>query len=229
MRLGFWSALLTALFAVLTLGIGLFGTPYQAVVQTYPYSIPYTAADYLWLYPAALLAPTFVALLACLHVTAREGRRVFSLIALAFGLIYAVVILTAYFIQWTVVLPSLQLGETQGLSIFTQSNPHGLFVAFESLAYLMLTASLLAAAPLFSGGRIERVIRWLFAGAFVVAVVAFAALASMGAQIEVFEVAVITLVCIVLTASGALLALLFRRTARAAEIRPTKESPSREA
>ncbi|HEY7587836.1 MAG TPA: hypothetical protein VIB49_03700 [Thermoplasmata archaeon] len=210
-RLGFWSAILTAVFAAATIGIGIFGTSYTAVPQSYPYSIPFNPVDYAWLYPATLLAPTFVALLACIHACARGDKRVFSLVALSFGLIYAVVIAIVYFIQWTVVLPSIRLGETEGLSLFIQSNPHGLFVALESLAYLMMTAAFLAAAPVFAGGRLERAIRWLFVGGFVAAIVAFAALSWMGAQIVVFEVAVIAIVCIVLIAGGAMLSVLFRR------------------
>lgn len=222
-RLGFWSAVLTAGFAAATLGIGIFGTSYQAVPPTYPYTIPFNAIDYAWLYPATLLAPTFVALLACIHATAREDKRVFSLVALAFGLMYAVIIAVAYFTQWTVVLPSLRLGETEGLALFVQSNPHGFFVALESLAYLFMTAAFLAAAPVFAGGRIERAIRWLFVGGFVAAIAAFAALSGTGAPIVVFEVAVIAIVCIVLIVAGALLAALFRRAGRE---RGTKASTS---
>ena len=50
--------------------------------------------------------------------------------------------LVDYFLQLTVVVPSLQAGETDGLSLFTQYDPHGLFIAMEALGYLMLTVAL---------------------------------------------------------------------------------------
>lgn len=107
-QLGFWSAILTAVFAVGFLVIGIFGTPYTVFIP-YPY-VPsfFNPIDYIWLYPAFLLAPVFVVLMACIHYYASNEKKVFSLIGLSFALIYAAVITTDYFIQWTVVLPYLK-------------------------------------------------------------------------------------------------------------------------
>ncbi len=99
--------------------------------------------------------------MACIHYYASNEKKVFSLIGLSFALIYATVITADYFIQWTVVLPRILSGETGNLSLFTQYNHHGLFVALESLGYLMMNLALLFAVAVFSGGRLERAIRWL--------------------------------------------------------------------
>ena len=96
--------------------------PYVDVGQFIP-------GDYLWLVPGILLAPIFVVLLASIHACAPEPQKIFSRIGLAFAVAYGVVIGVDYFLQFAVVIPSLQSGETQGLSLFTQYNPHGLFIA----------------------------------------------------------------------------------------------------
>ena len=113
-------------------------------------------------------------------------------------------------------IPSLQAGETEGLSLFTQYNPHGLFIAGEAFGYLAMSLALLFAAPVFAGGRIERAIRWLFIGGFVLAVAAFIGFWIVGRDLIAFEVSVLSINWIVLIASGVLLALVFRRAARLA-------------
>lgn len=126
--------------------------PYTDVAQFIP-------GDYWWLIPGIALAPIFVVLMAAIHATASEPTRISSRIGLAFAVAYAVVIGVDYFGQFAVVIPSLQNGETEGLSLFTQYNPHGLFIAGEALGYLLMSLALLFAAPVFGGGRIERAIR----------------------------------------------------------------------
>jgi hypothetical protein len=211
--LGFWSAVLTALFAAVFFLIGIFGTPYTAIGQ-YPF-IPATInlIDYLWLYPAFLLAPTICILMICIHRYAPTEKKVFSQVGLSFALTYAVLITALYFTQWTVVLPALSSGQTQGLSLFTQYNPHGFFVALESLGYLLLNTALFAIVPIFSDGRrVEAALRWLFVVSFVAVVGSFVGLSLLHYDIVVFEVTVIAIDCILLIASATLLSILFKRT-----------------
>ena len=181
--------------------------PYVDVAQFIP-------GDYLWLVPGILLAPIFVVLMACIHAYAAEARKTYSRIGLSFAVVYAVVILVDYFLQLTVVAPSLQAGETDGLSLFTQYDPHGLFIALEALGYSVLTFALLFAAPVFTGGPVERVTRWLFGLSFVLAVVAFVGLAVLGHDLVAFEVTVLLITWIVLIASGVLLSVVFRRAGK---------------
>ena len=177
-------------------------------------SCEFILMDYIWLYPAFLLAPIFVVLMACIHYYAPVDRTIFSQIGLSFALVYAAVIMTDYFIQWTVVQPSMLSGETEGLSLFTQYNPHGIFIALEGLGYLMMNMAFLSAAPVFAGGRLERAIRWVFVMSFVLAVGSFAGLSLLGYDIVAFEVTIITINCTALIVSGALLSVLFRRASR---------------
>ena len=224
-RLGFWAAILTvavaAVFAAMAIPTPVRGGPFCVTgCVTYPYVdvAQFIPGDYLWLVPGILLAPTFVVLMACIHAYAAEARKTYSRIGLSFAVVYAVVILVDYFLQLTVVAPSLQAGETAGLSLFTQYDPHGLFIALEALGYAMLTVALLFAAPVFSGGRVERVIRGLFSLSFVLAIVAFVGLALLGHDLVAFEVTVLTITWIVLIASGVLLSVVFRRAEKSTRL-----------
>ena len=225
-RLGFWMAVVTvvvvAAFAVVAIATPARSGPFcvNACVG-YPYVdvAQYVPGDYLWLLPGILLAPIFVVLMACIHAYAAEPKKIYSRIGLLFALVYAVVILVDYLLQLTVVVPSLQAGETDGLSLFTQYDPHGLFIALESLGYSMLSVALLFAAPVFAGGRAERAIRVLFVLGFVLTVGAFVGLAVVGHDLVAFEVTVLMVTWIVLIASGVLLGVVFGRAGQSARLR----------
>ena len=219
-RLGFWAAVLTVLVTAAFAGAGV-TTPARSgpfcvsECVAYPYVdvARFIPGDYLWLVPGILLVPVFVVLTACIHAYASEPRKIYSRIALSFALVYAVVILTDYFVQFAVVVPSLQAGETDGLTLLTQYNPHGLFIALESLGYFAMSVAFLFAAPVFGGGRVERAIRGLFVLGFALAVAAFVWLGMLGHDFVAFEVIVLTINWSVLIASGVLLCVLFRRRA----------------
>jgi hypothetical protein len=225
-RLGFWAAILTvvvvAVFAVVAIPTPARSGPFCAsACVAYPYVdvAQFIPGDYLWLLPGILLTPTFVVLMACIHAYAPEPKKIYSRIGLSFALIYAAVISVDYFLQLTVVVPSLQAGETDGLSLLTQYDPHGLFIAMEALGYLMLTVALLFAAPVFAVGRVDRAIRGLFTLSFVLAVAAFVGFAVLGHDLVAFEVTVLMLNWIVLIASGVLLGVVFRRAGQSGQLR----------
>ena len=116
-------------------------------------------------------------------------------------MVYGVVIGVDYFAQFAVVIPSLQAGENKGLSLFTQYNPHGLFIAGEVYGYVAMSLALLFAAAVFAGGRIERAIRRVFVAGFVLAVLAFIAFWIVGGDLIAFEVSLLSINWIVLIAS----------------------------
>ena len=213
-RLGFWSAILTAVFAAAFFTVGI-ASPVRHIPYPYVEGVSaFIPIDYIWMYPSFLLAPTFVVLMACIHAYTSDDKKVFSQIALSFAVIYAAIITADYFIQWTVIQPSILSGETEGLSLLTQYNPHGVFIALEGLAYLMMNGAFLFAAAVFAGGRRERALRWLLGISFVVAVGSFVGISLLGYDIVIFEVTIITINCAVLIVSGALLSVLFKRAGR---------------
>lgn len=213
-RIGFWSAVLTAILAALFIFLGLFGSTY-----TEPNPYPYVSTfikniDYVLFYPGFLLAPVFMVLLACIHYYTHPARKIFSFIALLFGLIYAAIIIPDYFLLWTVVLPSILSGQTANLSLISLYNPHGIFIALESLAYIMMSAAFLFLAPVFKGGKIEKGLKWLFIAGFILAMGSFAFISLMGYDIVIFEVAIITINIAVLIVSGVLISILFRKAGK---------------
>ncbi len=218
-RLGFWSAILTAVIAAIFFVAGILtpprSGPFAPAANAIPY--PYTdvaafiPGDYLWLYPGILLAPVFFVLMVCIHSYARSDRKIFSHVALSFAVIYATIILVDYVTQFTIVIPSILTNETAGLSLFTQYNPHGFFITFETLGYSMMSGAFLFIAAVFSGGLIERALRWVFIGGFVVTVLLFIVLSLLNYDLVAFEVTILTINWIVLIVSGVLLSVMFRR------------------
>ncbi len=219
-RVGFWAAILTALVTAVFMVMAITTPPRSGpfcgtACVAYPYTdvAAFIPQDYLWLYPGFLLAPILVVLLACVHGYADADQRVFSRVGLSLSILYAAVIMVDYFIQLTVVVPSLQAGETAGLSLLTQYNPHGIFITFEALGYFLLIAALLFVAPVFGGGRKEQAIRWSSVTGFVLAVFAFVALPMAGQSIVALEVTVLLIDWIVLLVVAILLSLVFRGAA----------------
>jgi len=211
-RIGFWSAVLTTVLTVISFSIAINGTPLNS--YAYPYIAPFIPFDFEKDITALILMPTFVALTASIHYYAPNERKIFSQIALSFAIVCAVLLMADYFIQLTVVLPSTLSGETAGLSLFTEYNPHGMFVSLEVLGFLMMSAAFLFLAPIFDKGRLQQSIRWLFVASFILAVSSVVGLSTAGYDIVYSEVAIISITWIVLIVSGILLAVLFRRTAK---------------
>ena len=202
---------MTADVAAAFIGLGVFGTPYTEP-NPYPYIWPFIKTiDYTIFYPAFFLAPVFVVLMACIHFYASEKMKIFSLIGLSFSIIYATLITANYFLLWTVDIPSISSGQTANLSIITMYNPHGIFVAIESLGYLMMSLALLFTSAVFSGGRLESAIRRIFILTFVLALKSLTYTSFMKYDIVIFEVIIITIISIMLIISGTLLSILFRR------------------
>jgi hypothetical protein len=183
----------------------------------YPYSgtVVYVPGDYRWMYLAILLAPLFAVVMTCVHSTAAPEKRVFSEIALGFAWIAAALIAVDYFVQIEVMQPSLLKGETEGMALFSQYNPHGVFIALEDLGYLTMSAAFLFASPVFSRKKgAGRVLRWFF---LATALLGYSTYVGMylhfGVNLEYrFEVTIITINWMALVAVGGLLSIWFRRS-----------------
>ena len=220
-RLGFWSALMTALLAAVAFGAGVTTPPRSgpfcsSSCITYPYTnaASFVPRDYLWMYPGILLVGIFVVLAACIHVNVPDDKKVFSQIALCWAAISAALITLDYFIQLFVLQPSLLRGETEGLSLFSQYNPHGIFIAAEDLGYLMMSLAFLFISLAFvKPNGLERAIRWLLLFGSLAAVAALIALSLIyGTNLEYrFEVTVLSINWTMLIAAGVLLSFWFKR------------------
>jgi hypothetical protein len=220
-QVGFWSAVLTTLLTLVTFGIALFTPPLSGPYCTGDcFSYPYTDTaarfprDYLWMYPAIGLFLVYFILMTSIRELARNEHKVLSSLGLSFALMSTMLLVIDYFLQVSVVAPSLANSETEGVALFTQFNPHGIFITLEELGFLLMSGSFCCMAPAFEGkGKLGAAIRWIFIACFVFTSLAFMLyIVVYGIHREYrFEVAVITINWITLIVAGILLSLFYRR------------------
>lgn len=220
-RWGFWVAMLTFVMGAVSFVVAVTTPPRSGPFCTsgcigYPFTdaAAFVPRDYLWMYPATVLMMLFVALAVVVHGHASPSRRVFTATGVAFATIAATVLVLDYAIQLMVMQPSLLAGQTEGLSLFSQYNPHGVFIAMENVGYVAMAVAFVLLAPGFGGRtRLEGTLRWLLAVAGGLTVLLLVVMAiGFGADLEYrFEVAAISVTWLTLTVAAALLAVWMRR------------------
>ncbi len=234
-QLGFWASILTAVAAAAALVIAITTAPARSgpncpplvemgVLEscvTYPYTdvAAFVPIEYIWMYPTFLLALLFVVLVICIHHYSTVDKKLFSQIALSLAVIAAAVHTINYFIQLAVVQPSLLKGELEALVLFSQYNPHGIFIALEDLGYLMMGLAFFFVAIVFvRRDTLERAIRFTLITGAILAVGGLVILAPIyGRDLEYrYEVLSLLADWIVLIISGGLLSVFFKRAGRSA-------------
>lgn len=217
---GFYVAILTTAVTLVTFALAMTAIPISGSncpgdCIDYPYldTVDQFPRDYRWMLPAMVLLLLYVILMVCIHGYAPRQKRVYGQIGVAFSIMSATILTSAYFIQFFVVPVSLMNGETVGITLLTQYNPHGIFIAMEELGYLIMSLSFLFAALVFTNKtRLENAVRWLFLIGCTLTMVALAAISSRYGleRLDRFEVAVISIDWLVLLVNGVLLSLVFR-------------------
>jgi hypothetical protein len=218
---GFYTAIFTVIMTMVTFGFAITAIPISGancgeLCIEYPYlnTLSQFPKDYLWMPLAIILTRSYLALMVSIHVYASSQRKIFSQIGLAFALMATMVLVGDYFVQFSVVPISLMSGETEGITLLTQYNAHGVFIVLEELGYLLMSLSFLFMAPVFvNKNRLESAIRWVFFISFLLTVVALTLISityGLDRQ-DRFEVAVISIDWLVLIINGVLLSLVFKR------------------
>ena len=220
-RVGLYSAILTALTTLVTFSLAIIAMPNSGAgcrenCFEYPYvnTLSEFPRDYLWMPPAMLLVVFYVILVVSIHAYAAQHKSIYSQIGLSFALIAAGILLSDYFIQFSVVPVSLMNQETEGIALLTQYNAHGIFIVLEELGYLLMSLSFLFLAPVFANrNRLASVVRWVFIAGFVLTMVFLVVISVIHGldRMDRFEVAVISINWLVLVLNGVLLSVLFRR------------------
>lgn len=119
-----------------------------------------------------------------------------------------------YFVQLSVIQPGLLNGETDGLALLTQYNPHGIFIALEDLGYLIMAISFLFFGLAFArDNRLDKAIRWIFLIGFALCLISFFVVSFLYGinQEYIFECIVIVTTWIVLIINGILISIVFKR------------------
>ena len=220
-KVGFYSAILTALLTVFSFVIayltpplsgpfcasGCFTYHYSDIASRFP-------RDYYWMYPAMVLNVVYYVLMVAIHYFAPVEKKIFSHIGMSFAFLSMATFVIDYFLQVSVIQPSLVLGETDGIPLLSQFNAHGVFIVLEEIAFIMMSLSMLFMGSVFVGQtKAEKVLRWIFTGSFVLTAVSFGLFTVYYGIFReyLFEVAAFAINWLTLLASGILLSIVFRR------------------
>lgn len=232
-KVGFYAAVLTTLLTVVTFIIafntpplsspgcaaGCFSYPYSDIASRFP-------RDYYWMYPAILLSLVYYILMVSIHYFAPAERKIFSQIGMSFALISTATLVIDYFLQISVIQPGVVLGETDGIAMLSQFNPHGVFIVLEEIGFLMMSLSMLCMAPAIVGKtKVEKAIRWLFVTCFALNAISlglYTMLYSIHREYR-FEITAISINWFTLIAAGVLLSIVFRRALAALSARQKVE------
>ena len=112
--------------------------------------------------PSLILAPAFVATMAALHAATPPQRHVYSLTALAFAIMYAVMVSIVYVTQLGVVIPHDLRGENDAVMAFACCAPGRFMTGIDLLGYTMMSLSTLVAAPSLAGNKTTHAARLWF-------------------------------------------------------------------
>ncbi len=171
--------------------------------------------DYWWMYPMLLLLAAAVALAVTVHGMAGGERPLPSLAGVCLGTAATALLMADYGIQLTTVQPALLAGEAEGLALWSQYNPHGLFIALENVGYAAwgLAFVLLGSSLARQRGGAASAAGWtLVAGGLLTLTALVAYALAYGADLQYrFEVAALTLTWLTLGVTGVLVAIALRR------------------
>lgn len=221
-NVGFLFSIAVSVLTVITFGIaintppisgswcidGCIEYPYLNIADRFP-------VDFWWMFPGMALQCLYIIWYSALHRAAPEGKRVYTTAGFAFALLSAGILFVTYFIQVSVIPQSIAAGETSGIPLLVQYNPHGLFIAMEEAGYILMSLAMLLLAPSFLARgrtRVEKAVGWIVIFGFILSMVSLAAVtARLGINREyLFEVIIISIDWLVLISVGILTAISFR-------------------
>ncbi|HLF35254.1 MAG TPA: hypothetical protein VI583_13510 [Cyclobacteriaceae bacterium] len=220
-RFGFYISLLTSITTLITFSIafktpplsgpgcasGCFEYPYTGIESRFP-------RDYYWMYPTMLISILFLILIIVIHEYADDGKKIYSRIGMAFSVVSAAILIPNYFIQVSVVQPSLVNGEAEGIALITQFNPHGIFIALEEAGFLLMNLALFSIIPVFAAkDGLFKALRITFLTGFLAALFSLIYIsARFGIRREyILEIMIISIVWLELIISSTLLCFVFKR------------------
>ncbi len=220
-QFGSYISLFTTAITIITFGIaictpplsgpfcksGCFEYPYHEIISRFP-------RDYYWMFPAIILSFSYLVMMISVHKAVKPEKSVFSLAGVAFAVISTLILSVDYFVQVSFIQPSLLAGETEGIAMISQFNPHGLFIILEEMGFITMNISFIFLAPaLTSSTRIERSLRLTFIIGFSLMLLSFEALVLIyGVNREYrFEVIIISITWIELIIVSILFSKYFKK------------------
>lgn len=219
-KFGYYISLVTAILTIVTFGIAIMTPPLSGPwCEASCFRYPYTdiagrfPRDYYWMFLAMILFLFYLTMMVCLHQVVQSAKKHFSLLGLAFAMMATLILFSNYFVQVSVIQPSLLAGETEGIAMLSQYNAHGIFIVLEEIGFLFICISFFCCVPVFSNATAnEKAIKWTAIVSFFLTIVSFTAIILMyGVNREYrFEIAVISIVWIELIITSLLMARYFK-------------------
>jgi len=223
-KFGFYISMITTIIAVVTFAIAISTPPMSGPFCTgscfeYPYAdiASRFPRDYYWMYPAIVLSFFYLIMMSCIYQIAHSSKKVFAMVGVSFATMSALILSVDYFVQVSVIQPSLLAGETEGIALLSQFNPHGIFIVLEEIGFSLMIISFFALFPIFDGkNSLEKAIRYTAVIGFILAIVSFALVSIIhGIHREyLFEVIIILITWIELIVLGILFTRYFKRFIR---------------
>jgi hypothetical protein len=156
-RVGVWSA------GIATLGGAIYFLVILWLIVTGQFTFPPSEGVQLFGGIISLLfCPVMVIVMASLHQIAPAEKRIFTQGGLAFTCLFAMAVTINRFTQLGVVRQRIAAGELDGADWFLPYAGHSAMFGLEILGWgWFLGIAMLAAAPVFSGDRLQSWLRWL--------------------------------------------------------------------
>jgi hypothetical protein len=183
--LGFWSAVIMTIAVI-----------FSGITASTAMKIPSLVSG-------IILIPVFILLIACIHEYSPADRKFYSRLGLLFTMGYAVLIGFNYYMQLTLVQNNLYT------DVFAMDDPQSIMWVIEVLGYGFMGLATLSTAFVFTNGKLENAIRWLFIVNGILGIGGMIGYA-LGLSLNILAGGLIVW-DIIMPLSGILLAVLFRR------------------
>lgn len=220
-KLGYWSALVclitfivfTVCFVAIAIVNPLFTWTNLSDFVTYTQNNN-QLFKYIAQFSMLIFGAAYVVMLAGIYDYTPEDKKILTRISIYFGILFAALVGINYFVQISAVRLDLLKGQLTGLEQFVQSNPTSGIAAINMLGWsLFLGLSSIFIAPVFAGGKLEKVIKYAFLVNGIICL--------LGGVGYVFDIVALVFFCMNFGMGGALmvamiaLCMLFRKLDKA--------------
>lgn len=148
-KLAFWAAFFAAVFSVMYSIFQILSA--LGVLAGY-------VSQILIFGTSILIAPSFVAMMACVHQAAPDSKKVWSQIGVLFSVLYAVFVMMTYMTELFVVIPHSMRGEADKVALLA-FNPESIMYVIDGLGYTFMCLATLFTVPIYIDTGIEKWIK----------------------------------------------------------------------
>jgi len=206
--------LITFVFAMLAVPISGANAPNGGIPYPYLDTLQQYPRDYIWQYIGMVVIILYLAHYAFIEKYINASTKISTRIGLLLAIISAGILLVDYYLQVTIIVPSLRANEHEGIALVTQYNPHGTFIALEELGYILMLLSFVCLVPIYIrkayGARSLAIINT--AGAVVVMLDFIALSIKYGLdRKDRFEIVILSVCWLLLILNGLLIARRIRK------------------